>query len=233
MLGFWIVSAIQLIGFICIWLLLRHYFPSYVDQKGKNLATKEDIKEITKKTEEVKILFQKEMAEFSTDLTFMNNYAFKRYSLLYTKIYGIVIQSEYLRFFDKKYKISDRYFKEYPFLEIQKEKQGALFVEPIKDEITSFNKKQLCDYIIDKEEYASPKLLKMAIAYRYAWSNYSGTTQLTNQILSDSFNISELELIQELIVTTIKEYNELRKTVKLSYNKHELEYGELDPSDFK
>lgn len=232
-MGFGTAAVFQLFSLLCIWLLIKYYVPSYMKKKGENLATKEDIKEITQKTEEVKILFQKEIAEFSSDLSFMNNYAFKRYSLLYTKIYGIVIQSEYLRFFNKRHQIGDHYFKEYPFLEITKEKQGELFVEPIKDEITSFNKKQLCDYIIDKGEYASPELLKMAIAYRYAWSNYSGTKQLTNQDLSNYFNDSEFELIQELVVTIIKEYNELRKTVKLSHNEHELKYGEFDPSVFK
>lgn len=36
-----------------IGLFVKNYLPSYMDEKGKNLATKEDIEEITRKTEEV------------------------------------------------------------------------------------------------------------------------------------------------------------------------------------
>jgi hypothetical protein len=38
-------------------LLWRSFFPAYVGEKGKNLATKEDIAEITRKVEEVKLVF--------------------------------------------------------------------------------------------------------------------------------------------------------------------------------
>jgi hypothetical protein len=37
---------------------IKKYTDSYMSEKGKNLATKEDIREITKKTEEVKASFQ-------------------------------------------------------------------------------------------------------------------------------------------------------------------------------
>ena len=40
--------AVFLIG-----LFVKNYLPSYMDEKGKNLATKEDVEEITRKTEEV------------------------------------------------------------------------------------------------------------------------------------------------------------------------------------
>ena len=40
--------AVFLIG-----LFVKNYLPSYMDEKGKNLATKEDIEEITRKTEKV------------------------------------------------------------------------------------------------------------------------------------------------------------------------------------
>ncbi len=46
-----IIPVIEFLG-------LRKYTDSYMSEKGKNLATKEDIREITKKTEEVKASFQ-------------------------------------------------------------------------------------------------------------------------------------------------------------------------------
>lgn len=38
-------------------LLWRSFFPAYFGEKGKNVATKEDIAEITRKVEEVKLVF--------------------------------------------------------------------------------------------------------------------------------------------------------------------------------
>jgi hypothetical protein len=37
-----------------VFLLIKHYLPSYLSEKGKNLATKEDIEDITEKIESVK-----------------------------------------------------------------------------------------------------------------------------------------------------------------------------------
>ena len=61
-----ILQIIFLIGlFFAAW-LLKSYFPKYLEEKGKNLATKEDIEEITRKIEGVKaeieenkLIFQK------------------------------------------------------------------------------------------------------------------------------------------------------------------------------
>lgn len=42
-----------LIAVYVFYRLIKNYVPSYFDEKGKNLATKQDIAEITRKTEEV------------------------------------------------------------------------------------------------------------------------------------------------------------------------------------
>jgi len=51
-----------------IGLLIGNFLPSYFNKKGENLATKEDIAEITKKTEEVKSEYLKELENFKADL---------------------------------------------------------------------------------------------------------------------------------------------------------------------
>ncbi|MEK3955283.1 hypothetical protein [Psychrobacillus sp. FSL K6-1464] len=240
----WILGIINIVGLFILGLFIKNYLPTYMAEKGKNLATKEDIKEITKRTEEVKILFQKEMEIFSNELTFTNEYAFNRYSILYAKVYGIVIQSEYVRFFYKKNELQDLSFEEYPFIEIKRndiKQQIDLLtgskiseeINPIVDEMTSFNKKELCDYIIKYSEYASPKLLKLAIAYRYAGSNYSGNRKIEDPGISKAFDDSEFDLIKEIVKTIITEYNEMRKIVKLSYSESELSTGQLAHTEFK
>ncbi|MBE1556944.1 hypothetical protein [Sporosarcina limicola] len=240
----WGLMIVNVVGLFLLGLFIKKYLPAYMDQKGKNLATKEDIAEITRNTEEVKVLFQKEIALFSQELTFENDYAFNRYSILYARIYGIVIQSEYVRFFFKKHKIRELSLEEFPFIEINRTQikqqrhpsTGEKLSEEIRfidDEMTSFNKKELCDYIIKNSEYASPKLLKLAIAYRYAWSNYGGTKNIEGEKMSAAFNESEFELIKEIVKTIIVEYNEMRKIVNLSYSEHELTTGKLEHIEFK
>jgi hypothetical protein len=51
-----------------IGLFIGKFLPSYFNKKGENLATKEDIAEITKKAEEVKSEYLKELENFKADL---------------------------------------------------------------------------------------------------------------------------------------------------------------------
>ena len=51
-----VIIALEVLGIISVFLLglfTKNYLPSYMEKKGENLATKEDVKEITRKTEEV------------------------------------------------------------------------------------------------------------------------------------------------------------------------------------
>jgi len=48
-LNFLVLAAVVIVG-----LLLKNYLPPYLTEKGKNLATKEDIEEITNKIERVR-----------------------------------------------------------------------------------------------------------------------------------------------------------------------------------
>lgn len=49
--------------------ILKNYLPSYLSEKGKNLAQKEDIEEITDKIEGIKHLYAKEHGEIQQKLT--------------------------------------------------------------------------------------------------------------------------------------------------------------------
>jgi hypothetical protein len=52
-------------------LLFRNYLPNYFKEKGKNLATKEDIKEITDKVEAVKAHYLKQVELYKQELGLM------------------------------------------------------------------------------------------------------------------------------------------------------------------
>lgn len=52
------MNTLAIITAFLLGLLLNNFLPSYVSKKGENLATKEDIAQITKEIEEVKTLYQ-------------------------------------------------------------------------------------------------------------------------------------------------------------------------------
>jgi hypothetical protein len=49
-------------------LFIKDYFPSYFSKKGENLATKEDIEDITKKIEGIKSSYSIELEKIKTEL---------------------------------------------------------------------------------------------------------------------------------------------------------------------
>ena len=53
------------------WLLLRDYLPGYFQEKGKNLATKEDIREITEKIEAVRAEYAKQLELYKDEISLM------------------------------------------------------------------------------------------------------------------------------------------------------------------
>lgn len=114
----WIQTIINIILFIIFGLFIKNYFPTYMDEKGKNLATKEDIQEITQKTEEVQKEFKEDLELFVTDVRFKYDFYYKQYSELYSKLYAIIIQSEYVRHFLFLEEGKDYSFNEFPFFEI-------------------------------------------------------------------------------------------------------------------
>ena len=234
-----IVNIIILIVVFLVWLFTKNYLPSYMDKKCENLAAKEDIEEITRKTEEVQKEFKEKFEEFSSDMKFKYDFFYKQYSELYCKLYVIVIQSEYVRHFIEVNDGKKIDFEEAPFLEIAPTHKttttwnigGATRssvsnrTEDIETPISKFNKKQLCDYIIDNGELALQELLKLAVSYRFAYDHYSGNGNGGSIDAKETADAEEFRIIREIVVAIVKDYNLLRKELKLSYNEKELNEG--------
>lgn len=55
-----------IVSLFIFYLMFRYYLSSYLAQKGQNLATKEDIEEITRKIEDVKLTFALPLEEFKS-----------------------------------------------------------------------------------------------------------------------------------------------------------------------
>src|SRR5581483_12277242 len=56
-----IVLTLLVVGVVI--LLWRSFFPAYMSEKGKNLATKEDVADITQKVEEVKSFYASQLQD--------------------------------------------------------------------------------------------------------------------------------------------------------------------------
>jgi len=148
---------------------------------------------------------------FEDNKKFKREHSYQQLKNLYIELYAIICQSEYLRFF---YDIKGSH-KEIPFIEIEKRKEikkGTLDFNnidfgnftfntteySINDAVTEFNKKKIYEEIISKREFASPKLLKLAVAYRYVHNYYTDTTLESKESL-DKFQNQEIYIIWEMI----------------------------------
>lgn len=233
-----VLNFLILLALGSVALFLKHYLPSYMDEKGNNLATKEDIEEITAKTEEVQRQFKEQFELFSTDVRFKYDHFYRQYSGLYYKIYSIIMQSEYVRHYIYLYSGKTISFDEAPFVEVSPTKRVTDKIEfkagqspSLSHEeskkvtpISEFNKKQMCDYIISNGEYASQHLLKLAVSYRFAHSNYAGNPAVNNVPTEVAYE-EEIRLIRELVCCIVKEYNILRRELKMEYIESELTTG--------
>lgn len=54
-----LLSLLQIVIAVILGLVIKSYLPSYFSKKGENLATKEDVKEITEKVEEIRVEYAK------------------------------------------------------------------------------------------------------------------------------------------------------------------------------
>lgn len=235
----WAYVVIEIILTFLLYLFIKNFLPSYIDEKGKNLATKEDIEAITRKTEEVQKEFKEGFELFSSDVRFKYDFYFKQYSELYSKLYGIIMQSEYVRHFKKINDGQEVSFDEAPFLEVSPAHRVTKSVhcgsenptavtqkeEKIDTPISNFNKRYLCEYIIENAEYATQKLLKIAVSYRFASYYYAGNPEVKNSSCKETANDEEFRLIREMVCCIVTEYNFFRKELKMAYNEVELKTG--------
>jgi hypothetical protein len=252
----WLFIVIIAVLNIILGLFLKCFFPSYINKKGENLATKEDIAKITTSQENVLQEFRKDFEKFSVDVRFKRDFAFKQLTELYNLLYAVICQSEYLRHTLKLQGLKEEelLFSALPFIELSpthKTKQtwrfenegGTQFTqtkEIIETEMSLFNKELLCGHIIKNGTYASQKLLKLAVSYRYAYSFYSGNSAIKEKPPEEKseqemfykafpqrkvFDEEEFRLIHDIVICIIQEYNQLRKDLILEYSEIELTSG--------
>ncbi|MDH4209441.1 MAG: hypothetical protein OEV76_11250 [Anaerolineae bacterium] len=63
-----ILQVVTLLGIGALGILFKHYLPGYVTEKGKNLATKEDVADITRRIEDVKAKYAQDLEGMRADI---------------------------------------------------------------------------------------------------------------------------------------------------------------------
>ena len=223
-------SQLGLIVLIVMVLVARFFWkqlvdktiPSYMEEKGKNLATKQDVEEITRKTEQVQKEFKEDFERFTTDIHFKNDFYSQQYEELYAELYTIIIQSEYMRYLMKLKNGQTFSFEDYPFIavspihrsktKVETKDDASLTVSHTEEQIETPESKFTClklsELIIDRGKFASPVLLKLAVSYR-----------LVHGLIMDSdvTKNEDFRLQGEIVRRIVREYNELRCNLKMDY----------------
>lgn len=235
----WVQTILTWIVIFLASLFLKNYMPTYMDKKGENLATKEDIAEITRITEETQRTFKEDFQLFSTDTQFKYDFHHRQLSELYSKLYAVIVQSEYVRHFEKISHDNVVLFDDAPFLEISQSQsvtEEATFkkgekpqytrrIKYTKTPISEFNKTYMSTYIINHGELASQTLLKIAVSYRFAENYYSGSANGAGSDVAETADEEEFRLIREMVHCIVTEYNQLRKSLLMDYDEEELITG--------
>lgn len=217
-----ILSIISSFAIVVMFKVIEKMWSSldtYFDEKAKNLATKQDITEITIKTEQVQADFHKILGEFDADLEFKYKFYEKQYSEFYSLLYCMVCESESLRYILRNLSDEQIVFDEVPIVEYEVDNDGNENQE---------TKKTICekmlDLILDKYVYASPALMKSACALINI-QNYSGTVGNEKQK-----KLLEYQLKANMIKTILKDYHWLRQQLHLPENNDEI--VKLETGDF-
>lgn len=63
-----VADVVLFISIFIVGLLIKTYLPGYIGEKAKNLATKEDIADITSKIEQVKVEYAKQLELYKSDI---------------------------------------------------------------------------------------------------------------------------------------------------------------------
>ena len=179
---------------------------TFFEEKAKNYATKQDIEEITRKTESVQIEFKKIMSLFEADVEFKYKFYEEQYKNLYSLLYCYLSESEAIKklntCFDSEIKMEN-----IAIAEFQTEEKDSLFIK-------------ILDLISNNKAYASPDLIDLLNAAIIL------TKQYDSELSSNTYCKIQLEIKKRIVSTILIDYNWLREQLKLPSSNNVLEFLE-------
>ena len=189
---------------------------SYFNEKAKNYATKQDIEEITRKTESVQIEFKQKLEEFEADLSFKYNFYEKQYTLLYSNLYRMISYSNSIIYFGLNIE-KDNEYKNVPIAEFnldneeEYENRAAIICSDSNESNEHTSITNILELVENNVMYASPQLIDICMALCYLRKR----DDLSN---NDMYNESVIKLRKKLVEVIVKDYNWLRNQLRLSDN---------------
>ncbi|MEK4628095.1 hypothetical protein MKZ17_07800 [Solibacillus sp. FSL R7-0682] len=171
--------------------------------------------------------------------SFKRELANKKLEGLYLELYKLIIQSEYVRFFTRKYEKTNLDPIDYPFLSIGMSQKKIKIdsngfkeeIEEIDNPITQVKMKLIIDKINDNPSYASTELLKLSIAYRYVHHYFVKDNLIKEE--KDKFDEEELRLSRMIVMLIIQETNKLLEESEYFVDGKEVSKGLFNHSIFE
>lgn len=155
---------------------------------------------------------------------FQREHAYNQLQELYLEAYGIVSQSEFLKYY---YGLHHSFsFMDLPFVEVQD--KLTLQQCPVDNSI-DFSSMAMVTCIMNNKQYASPKLLKLAVAYRFCEEQI----QKVKKEEKIEYQKEQGQIMYELVRTVIQETNGKLKQCGMEFLETERSTGQMDYSIYK
>lgn len=212
-------DVITYIAIICLYVLLQKMWTSldkYFDKKAENLATKQDIEEITVKTETIQTEFYKVKSEFDLDLKFKYQFYEMQYKQLYSELYCKICKSEALRYIlNNLLKEMSLDFDTVPIVDYETDSEEIQAQHGINSDVSE----QIINLVCTKHIFASPELIKMT----YLFDSIRKCDESSNE----EANKAECKLKIAILKIILKDYYWLRQQLHLQKGKDETNKNEI------
>lgn len=219
MISIFDIISYLLICFIAVigtkmWSSIDFYFA----EKAKNLATKQDVVEITMKTEAVQTEFHKIIEIFDADLAFKYQFCEKQYNDLYSQLYQKICESEGLRYVLNNLAEEHMNYSDFPVVEFASENE-----EDICQSYGDSTINQILNLVSMNYIYASPELVKIVSVLR-------NVEKQGNNLAEEKVRKSKIQLRKKLTNIIVEDYNRLRR--ELHFPGINDESGKLEKGEF-
>lgn len=201
----YILSLIENLEFLCfivLFLFLKKWwnsFDTYFEQKATNLATKQDIREITTITESIQSEFHQKQSQFDADLQYKYDLNKSQYTELYSPLYWIICKSEATRNSFKHFSNLSISFSDAP-------------ITKYEDNTTTID--EIITLIEEKKDLASPNLIKLATSILVIKQELLQRSPLEAPAIQQKL----IQVTVALVKTIINDYQTLRKELHLPTN---------------
>lgn len=155
---------------------------------------------------------------------FIKNYNIEQLKELYLPLYSVIVQSEYFKSINNQNIVNNNGYVTFFEFKTEREEYNSANVDclivkkEIETPVNKCNVDYLISLVIEKREFASPNLIKLAISLRFL-------SEKGDAILKDKSDLEQSRLISEFIKLIVKDTNRYLKYCKMEYCNYEIKDG--------